>query len=619
MKRLLRWIWRGAWLWFPALVALALLIVAQMPSIERYQITQIETLPCTDLGQAWFEQKLPLVTRLDCTLIRIQFATPALRDRLTLLIGKSFRDVRISLNGLEVKALADIAWVAFSSQSQLVNLPSGSLNREQNEILLMLRTQSTVETAVLSKVYLGPREALQASYLRHIWLTNYGARFCMVMNFAVLLFLLPLLWQSKFDALYGWFALATISSAIYALHFAYAIRPMHQGIWWVLIHAALLFALLSFAQVSRLLILRSGHAPQFLSATALNLPKMLVSCGIVFLLLEGVFWHSKIRIYFDIGFRLCALGALLACASNWWCARRLIAFAHWFFSGLLLLIALALNDSWQVLGSNSLQTFLLHFGVLYLLIVLFAVLLSEIHAALIAAHSAKALLQTALSARERELEVAFTERTAAEAARALAEERQRIMRDMHDGVGGQLVAMIVRLDEHDAHDAPLRLALRTTLDDLRLMIDSLDDACSDLSVALGMLRQRLEPFSRGRDSESASPLPKLVWETAHLPDLPPAPPAHVLAVLRIVQEALTNALKHARASRIVISAQWQAPNLRILIADDGIGISTAPQNGRGLLSLRQRALEMGAQLEVGNNAPQGTTVCLAMRLDETPE
>jgi signal transduction histidine kinase len=186
---------------------------------------------------------------------------------------------------------------------------------------------------------------------------------------------------------------------------------------------------------------------------------------------------------------------------------------------------------------------------------------------------------------------------------------------MHDGVGGQLVALIVQLNEDNASEAPIRAALRATLDDLRLVIDSLDDACADLSVALAMLRQRLASLPKSLvigDNEVG--LPQLIWDTAHLPDLPAAPPAHVLAVLRIVQEALTNALKHAQAHTIRISAHWQAPDLRIVVADDGIGINPAQPAGRGLLSMQQRALEIGAVLEFCAQHPQGTQVSLTLGL-----
>lgn len=163
------------------------------------------------------------------------------------------------------------------------------------------------------------------------------------------------------------------------------------------------------------------------------------------------------------------------------------------------------------------------------------------------------------------------------------------MRDMHDGVGGQLVAMIGQMQSGPVDAAVLAPQLRRTLDDLRLMIDSLDSACADLSVALGMLRARMEPLLAGQPV-------KVIWRTAHLPDLPAAPPATVLHVLRVLQEALTNALRHSGADNILIEADWDGTQLGVAVIDNGHWREHAA--GRGLASMRRRASEVGGELQV---------------------
>ena len=184
----------------------------------------------------------------------------------------------------------------------------------------------------------------------------------------------------------------------------------------------------------------------------------------------------------------------------------------------------------------------------------------------------------------------------------------------------------LQFDQDEPRSHALRLALRSMLEDLRLMIDSLDEACADLSVALAMLRMRLAPLmdglaAKGTASGNAAGgtvtgAPRLVWETAHLPDLPSVAPGHVLAVLRIVQEAITNALKHAQASQICIAARWHAPELEICIADDGVGLLTQSVHypGRGLPSMQRRSAEINAKLDIVANLPSGTQVRLRMRI-----
>ena len=136
------------------------------------------------------------------------------------------------------------------------------------------------------------------------------------------------------------------------------------------------------------------------------------------------------------------------------------------------------------------------------------------------------------------------------------------------------------------------------------MIDSLDEACADLSVALGMLRQRL-------DSAFARLPLRIDWRTAHLPDLPPSSPTVVLNVMRIVQEAVTNALKHAGASHISIDAELSDSSLRLTIGDDGRGIAPDSPPGRGLAGMRARARSIGADLEL-SSGPGGTRVRLTV-------
>ncbi|MCB1590421.1 MAG: hypothetical protein KDI56_16030, partial [Xanthomonadales bacterium] len=165
-----------------------------------------------------------------------------------------------------------------------------------------------------------------------------------------------------------------------------------------------------------------------------------------------------------------------------------------------------------------------------------------------------------------------------------------IMRDMHDGVGGQLVALIGQVEHGGLQPGHFRQQLRRSLDDLRLMIDSLDDACADLGVALGMLRQRLQA--------SLQELPIQVrWRTAQLPDLAPRAPDEVLQVLRIVQEAITNALRHAGCHHISIDAAWEDACIRIEVSDDGRGLDAVPHPGRGLPSMRARAERIGGRIE----------------------
>ena len=123
-----------------------------------------------------------------------------------------------------------------------------------------------------------------------------------------------------------------------------------------------------------------------------------------------------------------------------------------------------------------------------------------------------------------------------------------IMQDVHDGIGGQLVqALSIAAARPDL--APMEEPLRHCLDELRLMIDSIEPVDGDLASVLGTLRMRM---SRRLAQAGIS----LRWQVEDLPPVPDLRPKEVLEITRIVQEAIANALKHSgsRSLRVVLGA-----------------------------------------------------------------
>jgi signal transduction histidine kinase len=180
----------------------------------------------------------------------------------------------------------------------------------------------------------------------------------------------------------------------------------------------------------------------------------------------------------------------------------------------------------------------------------------------------------------------------------LALERERIMREMHDGVGGHLVRTLSMLEGRGAPPAELARSLRAALDDMRLVIDSLDPDVVDLGGVLGTIRERLEP---GLERAGL----RFDWRVDDLPRPPALGPEQSLHVLRILQEAITNALRHARATRVRVecgplSGPGGETGVFVAVEDDGVGMPPAPApRGRGLANLRRRAAELGGRLELG--------------------
>ena len=214
-----------------------------------------------------------------------------------------------------------------------------------------------------------------------------------------------------------------------------------------------------------------------------------------------------------------------------------------------------------------------------------------------------------------ELEAQYARVRAMERERLLIGERERIMRDMHDGVGGQLVSAMAMLENGREDPARMQQALSAALTDMRLMIDSLDDVDEDLNIVLGVFRDRLEP------QLTASQL-ELHWHVDDLPSVSDLSPATVLAILRILQEAVTNTVKHADASRVSVEAGRLEDTgvVRISVADDGRGFDAeqSTSRGRGLRNLHRRAADHGFALEVTSQPGRGTRVTIMLGADRIP-
>lgn len=234
-----------------------------------------------------------------------------------------------------------------------------------------------------------------------------------------------------------------------------------------------------------------------------------------------------------------------------------------------------------------------------------------------AAESAQQNLQHQLSLREAELSAQHTRVLELERTQVQAQERQRLMRDLHDGVGGTLTTSLMLAEQGNLHQADMVEAMRQAVDDLRAMIDALDPSGQTLGELLANLRHRLHPRCQAAGIASRW----LISPAAEACQLNPATNLHLL---RWLQEALTNALRHAGADHITVDidlapAPVTGTWLRVLVHDDGQGFqleTNTPPAGRGLTHLQQRANALRAQFELITRPGAGTT--LALQLPMTP-
>jgi signal transduction histidine kinase len=202
---------------------------------------------------------------------------------------------------------------------------------------------------------------------------------------------------------------------------------------------------------------------------------------------------------------------------------------------------------------------------------------------------------------------------AVEAQRAaeLALDRQRILDDMHDGVGSHVLGLLVQSRAGTLHEADLVAGLESCLDDLRLIVDSLDPQHASLSMALGALRARVAPRCEGLGVT-------LTWDVD--PELTERfTPAAGMQVMRALQELLNNALRHAQAQTVTvrIAARAGGTGMEVAVLDDGVGLAgEGSPKGRGMKSLRTRARKLGGALVVAPRSP-GLRVAIELPVPPT--
>jgi signal transduction histidine kinase len=177
------------------------------------------------------------------------------------------------------------------------------------------------------------------------------------------------------------------------------------------------------------------------------------------------------------------------------------------------------------------------------------------------------------------------------------------MRDMHDGLGSQLMSMLLMTRRGQSEPAVIADGLQSVIDEMRLMIDSMDSVGESLSSALSIFRERTQSRVEG-----AGFVFEWTNETERLPDYGPR---DVLQIFRILQEAVVNALKHSGGDRIAVRitpASDPAFALRIEVADNGGGMKGANARGRGLVNMAARAESLGGALTLDDTS--GTRVTL---------
>lgn len=233
------------------------------------------------------------------------------------------------------------------------------------------------------------------------------------------------------------------------------------------------------------------------------------------------------------------------------------------------------------------------FGIALLLIVL-----RRFHAASVEARGSVAALAQRVAQRERELASTFAALEQVARDQARTHERERILRDMHDGVGSHISSAIRQLQSGQTSSEELLRTLRDSLDQLKLSIDSIHLPPGDVGALLAALRYRLEPRLAAGGIE-------LEWAVDEVPTVKRLDAQAMRQLQFLLFEAISNVLQHAQAKTLRIEAETMAGAVQLRVIDDGRGFDAS----RVPRALTERAGAVGARLAL-ESRPGRTVVQL---------
>ncbi len=483
----------------------------------------------------------------------------------------------------------------------MVTLAPGADSAMPAEILLRI-DRLTSSGSALSTLWVGDADALAWRYQVREWLQIQlpymgSAAFLAVGAFALAVWLVR-----RHETLYLLFFVTSVAGYVRTLHYytGGTRLPLSDATFeWITVCSLLWLIVLVHLFLQRLHKRRHAGADRLLVGVMLActllispalsaVPSVVLLTPLVNLLLFpvalGIFasalysaWHTRSR---EVGLMAGWIFASAACGGH----------------------DVALQNNW--IGPGSM--YVIPYAIIGLFVMFTYVMFRRYREAIQSVQNLNAQLTDRVARREQELAESHARLRVAAHGEMLSRERQRLMRDMHDGVGSSLATVIHSVQHSGLDRRQLGGLLQDCMDGLKLAIDSMEPVETDLLLLLATLRFRLAPRI-----ESAGI--RLHWQVQDLPALAWLEPASALHILRILQEAFANVLRHAgaRSIRVETAATGDAGVL-VAIEDDGRGFAPpaegaapTPGTGRGLHNQRHRAAVLHGRVS-WTSGPAGT-------------
>lgn len=464
------------------------------------------------------------------------------------------------------------------------SLPAGLLHAGHNQILIEIRAYTT-GLSELGSVALGPDAILYPRYQRQLWLQVTGVEVVSVLVGLIGVFAAMLWWRRRRDVIFGLFALNCALWMVRNSQF-FLLDTHMSPVYFSLITDAALFWLVAVLYTLNFRVLDR------------RFPRIEASLFGFALLATLAMWLGAPSHKGDVTNLCYALlqpaGVVYFVYLSWrtWRERTVLLWLLWtaaVFSWLC-----GIYDFLLVMGILPWpDAYLMPYSSLFLALTVGWALIDRFVLAQNAYERLNSELEARVTAREQELAAHYVRAASLERERAIETERARILRDIHDGLGLQLISSMRLIEKGELSKEQTSALLAEAMDELRIAIDAVKPTDPDLLMMLGNLRYRLEPRLHSAGIT-------LNWKIAEMSGLERLTANQVTETTRIVQEAFTNAMKHSQATCMQVSVESVAiDGVQISIVDNGRGFDVEQSSrGEGLRNMRLRASKIGATLEI---------------------
>ncbi len=466
----------------------------------------------------------------------------------------------------------------------LVALPVVELHQGLNELSLFLSSTEVVP-AYLSEIYIGTKEELAPYYRMRNFLNGtlkammYSAQFLLGVGVFV-----AFLFRTK-EKVFGWMAAMVGLNSLFGIVYLVDIFP------WMAQYYRAIFVLAAaptgFSAINLALSLTNRPVPVVLLRAVILVPLLLL--GAHFSGLPALFMGSL-----ALSILIMIMGlfiAVLILTHEVFIKKTSDVF--WILGPLALISWYVIHDGLTAAGIIPGVKYVAQDVRPVLLAVLTIIMMRRLSLSLNALDVSQHQMELRLQEQKQELDHYHIQEREMMQKRAVDSERQRLIADLHDGVGGNLVSMIAMLEDPGVKGNQVANVAKSALDDLRMVIHSLDIEDDNLRAALVSFREQLEPRLRSIGI-------KLEWSMASMPDILVEGPRNVLCILRVLQEAVTNAIKHGQPQSIKISATPDERADFVLLTVENSGgtpFSLRSSGGVGLVNMKKRATMLGGTIE----------------------